>query len=227
MTDPPRARVAAPTWRIVPSRFPPVSLFDQVADPADLEIVFAVEAMTNPRLRDEVGDITLVAPDDRISGPGTTPVMAAFTHLNPDGGRFTTAYFGAWYGGLELATAVAETRHQRQRFLSYTAEPAIDVDMRVYVADLDAELHDVRGPSEAWPGLYDPASHAVGQSLGARLRDDGSNGVVYDSVRRSGGTCVAVYRPQLVVNCRQERHLTYRWDGSSITDIYEKREFRG
>src|SRR5687768_1274650 len=105
---PPLARVVAPTWRIIPSRFPPISLFETVADPAELEIAFAIEAMTNPRVRDEVGDITLVAPEDRVSGPGTSAVMAAFTHLNPAGGRFTTPYFGAWYGGLDLPTAVAE-----------------------------------------------------------------------------------------------------------------------
>src|SRR3546814_12948939 len=45
-----------PCYRIVASRFPPISLFEDVADPADLEAVYAIEAMTNDRLRDEVGD---------------------------------------------------------------------------------------------------------------------------------------------------------------------------
>ena len=69
----------APCYRIIPSRFPPVGLFDKVADPADLEAVFLVEAMTNDRLRDEAGDLSLVPPEDRVAGPGTTPIMAAFT----------------------------------------------------------------------------------------------------------------------------------------------------
>jgi len=55
-----------PCFRIVPSRFPPISLFEAVADPADLEAVYEIEAMTNDRLRDEVGDITLVASEDQI-----------------------------------------------------------------------------------------------------------------------------------------------------------------
>lgn len=220
---PPLARVAAPTWRIVPSRFPPVTLFDAVADPADLDSVYAIEALTNPRLRDEVGDISLVAPADRVSGPGTTPVMAAFTHLNPAGGRFTTPNFGAWYGGLDIATAVAESRHGRERFLAETAQPAIDVDMRVYVADVAADLHDLRSDAE-WPGIYDPWSYAAGQALAATLRTAGSDGVLYASVRHTG-ECVAVYRPRLVSNCRQERHLSYRWDGVQVVDVYEKRAF--
>lgn len=225
--DPPLARIAAPSWRIVPSRFPPVSLFDHVADPADLDIVFALEAMTNPRVRDELGEIALVAAADRVTGPGSTPVMAAFTHLNPMGARFTTPWFGAWYAGLELDTAIAETRHHRELFLRATDQGEIDIDMRVYIAEVDTDLHDVRGGGARWPGLYDPDSHAAGQALGARLRDTGSNGFVYDSVRRAGGSCVALYRPRLVQSCRQERHLTYRFDGTRISEIYEKRAFGG
>ena len=76
-------------WRIVPSRFPPVGVYDRIADPADLDAVFAIEALTNPRLREEAGALKLVAKEHRISGPGSTPVMAAFTHLNPEGSRFS------------------------------------------------------------------------------------------------------------------------------------------
>src|SRR5205823_14207484 len=78
-----------PSHRTVPSRFPPVGLFVRVAAPEDLEAVFALEAMTNDRLREEAGELPLVAKEDRISGPGTTPIMAAFTHLNPEGSRFS------------------------------------------------------------------------------------------------------------------------------------------
>src|SRR3546814_5612167 len=92
--------VAATSWtpcyRIIPSRFPPIGLFEKVADPDDLEAVFQIEAMTNDRLRDEVGVLALVPPEDRVSGPGTTPIMAAFTHLNPEGSRFTDGSFGVF-----------------------------------------------------------------------------------------------------------------------------------
>src|ERR1700674_2695284 len=78
-----------PSHRLVPSRFPPVGLFDRVATLADLDAVFELDAMTNDRLRDEAGELSLVAKEDRVSGPGTTPIMAAFTHLNPEGSRFS------------------------------------------------------------------------------------------------------------------------------------------
>ena len=46
-----------PCYRIIPSRFPPISLFEDIADPADLEAVFRVESLTNDRLREEVGEL--------------------------------------------------------------------------------------------------------------------------------------------------------------------------
>src|SRR3546814_17833891 len=58
----------APCYRIIPSRFPPVGLFDKVADPADLEAVFQIEAMTNDRLRDEAGALSLVRSEERRVG---------------------------------------------------------------------------------------------------------------------------------------------------------------
>jgi hypothetical protein len=59
VTPPVRRITWTPCWRIIPSRFAPIQLFERVADPGDFEAVFAVEALTNPRLRDEVGDIRL------------------------------------------------------------------------------------------------------------------------------------------------------------------------
>lgn len=226
MTEIPTVQLGwRPCYRIVPSRFPPVGLFDAVADPADLEAVFQIEAMTNDRLRDEVGDITLVLPDDRVSGPGTTPIMAAFTHLNPEGDRFTDGSYGVFYASLTIDTAVAETRHHRIRFLAATDEPAQELDMRVYAVDLEAELHDIRGMRESHPDYYHPTSYAMSRELAANLREGGSNGIAYLSVRDEGGECVAVFRPRLLSNCRQERHLCYVWDGKTIATIYEKMSF--
>lgn len=181
--------------------------------------------MTNDRLRQEAGDISLVPPEDRISGPGSTPVMAAFTHLKPGGDRFTDGSFGAFYASRTIETAIAETSYHRSRFLAATNEPAQEIDMRVYAADLEAELHDIRAGKASHPELYDPEAYVASQKFARALRDAGSNGIVYCSVRQRGGECVAVFRPRLLSNCRQERHLCYVWDGQSIVSIYEKSEF--
>jgi hypothetical protein len=226
MTDIPVAKIEwRPCFRIVPSRFPPINLFEAVADPADLEAVFQIEAMTNDRLREEAGDILLVAPEDRVSGPGSTPIMAAFTHLNPDGDRFTNGTYGAFYAGRTIETAIAETRYRRVRFLQATSEPAQEIDMRVYAVDLDVELHDIRAKRESYAAYYHPSNYAVSQELALKLRENRSNGIVYASARDEGGECAAVFRPRLLSNCRRERHLCFVWDGRGISKIYEKRDF--
>ena len=212
-----------PCWRIVPSRFPPIGLFERVADPGDLEAVIALESLTNPRLRDEVGDIRLVPPEDRVSGPGSSAIMAAFTHLNPAGSRFSDGSRGVFYAGKDLDTAIAETKHHRGRFLRATAQPRMEIDMRVYAVDLAGELHDLRGLKSEYPLVYREDSHAGGRHLAGVLRRDGSNSIVYDSIRQEGGECVAVFLPRLLSNCRQERHLSYVWDGERVTTVYEKR----
>lgn len=214
-----------PCYRIVPSRFPPISVFDAVADPADLDAVFALEAMTNDRLREEMGDLSLIPDEDRVSGPGSTPIMAAFTHLNPHGDRFTDGSFGVFYAARTVETALAETTYHRARFMAWTREPAQELDMRVYAVDVDARMHDVRPLRDALPAIYDPDAYGASQTLAIRLRSLDSDGIVYHSVRHEGGECVAVFRPRLLSNCRQERHLCYVWDGEAITIVYEKRAF--
>lgn len=213
-TPPLAAVVWRPSHRIVPSIFPPRGLFDAVADPADLDAVFALEALTNDRLREQLGHLRRIPPERRVSGPGTTPVMSAFTHVHPDGGRFSTAKFGAYYAARELPTAIAETVYHRERFLRASNEAPIDLQMRSYLGNIRADLHDVRGGD--WPRLHDPHSYAISQAFATRLRDKGSEGIVFDSVRKPGGQCVALFYPDLIGPVKQGPHLLYRWDGARI-----------
>ncbi len=43
-------------YRLIPSKYPPINLYEDVAEPGQLEAIFAVEAITNPRLSEEVGE---------------------------------------------------------------------------------------------------------------------------------------------------------------------------
>ncbi len=225
MSIPVRRVSWTPCWRIIPSRFPPIPLFERVTDPADFDAVIALESLTNDRIRDEVGQIQLVPPEDRVTGPGAATIMAAFTHPNPEGSRFSDGSCGVYYTARDLDTAVAETRHHRARFMRATRQGPMELDMRVYVAELKTRLHDIRGQRKTLRKVYTQDSYAAGQELGARLRADGSSGIAFDSVRHDGGQCAAVFRPRALSKCRQERHLCYVWDGEKIATIYEKRAF--
>ena len=212
-----------PCWRIIPSRFPPIQLFERVTDADDLEAVLELESLSNPRLRDEVGDIGLVPPEDRVTGPGTSIIMAAFTHMNPEGSRFSDGTYGVFYAANGLDTSIAESKHHRERFMRATRQGHMELDMRVYLVDLEASLHDLRGQQSTYPLIYQDDDYAAGRHLANTLRKGGSDGIAYDSLRRSGGECVAAFRPRLLSNARQERHLCYVWNGQRITTVYEKK----
>ncbi len=36
-------------------QYPPIGVFESVTDPADLEMIYCIESLTNPRIRDEMG----------------------------------------------------------------------------------------------------------------------------------------------------------------------------
>ena len=220
---PARAVRVAPSHRIVASRLPTIHLFERVADPADWDALYKLESMTNPRIRNEVGELALVPVVDRVSGPNASVIMAPFTHLSPQGTRFTDGHFGAYYAAESIDTAIAETRFHRENFLRATSQPPMELEMRCYLADISCELHDLRGRREQMADVYDPASYVASQKFGRQLRDAGSNGVAFESVRRAGGECVAIFRPRLVQNVRQGVHLRYAWDGTSISQVYEIR----
>lgn len=209
----------APAFRIVPTRHPSVFLFDRVAHAEDFEALYALESITNDRVRDEVGTIGLVAPEERVFGPGTGPIMAAFTHLNPAGSRFSDGSYGVFYAARERDTAIAETRHHHGRFLAATAEPPMHLPMRLYQVRIDARLHDLR---KAGDDIHDPDSYAASQRLGAALRAAGSAGVAYRSVRHPGGQCAGLFKPRGARDCLHAAYLLYAWDGSRFSDIYQK-----
>jgi hypothetical protein len=219
-----------PSYRLIPSRYPTVGLYDAIADPADLDVVFAIEALANPRIRDELGELTLVPREERLTGPGATPVMAAFTHLNPEGSRFSDGTYGVYYAAHSLETAIAEVSHHRGVFLRRTQEPAIDVDMRLITASVEAELHDLleaegeAANTDRYASVLDPDDYGASQALGRRLRAVQSWGIRYPSVRHAGGECVGIFRPRALRHAKAAAHLALHWDGTRITHWYEKRQ---
>jgi len=159
-----------PCFRVISSRFPPIDLFERVAGAQDWEALYWLESLTNPRLRDEIGEIELVAPEDRVFGPGASVIMAAFTHLNPDGSRFADSTFGAFYAAASLDTSIAETRYHREVFLRATHESPMEIDMRSYLCDVSASFHDIRGKRDEMPEIYDPDSYVASQKFARGLK---------------------------------------------------------
>ncbi len=153
------------------------------------------------------------------------PPAPSFAHLNPNGSRFSDGSYGVYYAARELSTAIAETVFHLGRFYAATADPPHGEAMRVLIGRLDARFHDLRGGAR-WAPVLDSASYAASRALGRRLRGEGSNGVVYPSVRRRGGQCVGAFRPKAVGPPVQARHLQYFWDGGRISRYFDYAEDR-
>ena len=212
----------APACRIVPTRYPSVYLYDRVAGADDFEALYALEALSNDRLRQEAGQIERVALAQRLFGPGSVPIMAAFTHVNPAGSRFSAGGHGVFYAAQDRATALAETRHHHARFLAATAQPAMHLPMRLHHVQVNATLHDLRPAGAVPDAVYHPDDYSAAQALGATLLAVGSAGVVYRSVRWPGGQNVGLVTPLAASQCLHAAHLLYIWDGQGFADVYEK-----
>ena len=211
----------APSYRAVASKYPTAGIYDRITDPANFATLLEIEALTNPRVREEARAYRRVRPEDAIAGPGTTPIMASFAYSGPS--RFCDGTYGVYYAGREEETAVAESRYHTEAFLRATRQPSIDVDKRIYAATIEGAFDDVRGRSMR-SKLYAaaPDDYAFAQRYAHRLYDRNRvDGIVYNSVRNSGGQCVAAFRPRIVSNARIRKYIQFRWDGRRITGVVD------
>jgi RES domain len=211
------------TARLIPSRFGEDTVLARIADDDHhLEDIFALDHATNDRLLAENSLAPGIATHELVFGvPYFRIVNAAFCHPRPQGSRFSSPDRGAWYAGFDIATAQAEVAHHKWLELVETdwlEETATYVEYR---ADFSADFHDLRG-QRGFTDCLDPASYVASQRLGAALLDAGSLGLVYPSVRKRGGTCVACFRPVVVGNVRQGATIQFQWSGSpkpTIKDV--------
>jgi RES domain len=223
--DPASLPVSSVMWegavRIVRSIYPPIDLFEDIADPADWPLLISAEQKTNPRLMENIGNLELVPEGRRVGGRGSTFLMAPFCHVSPDRkSRFSDGGFGVLYAGNVFEVALLETIYHHARFMARTHEaPGWTSQFREIVLNVDARLNDLRKPVADQLQALDPNNYAFSQSLAAQLRAAGSGGLVYPSVRHKGGECVALFYPDLATNAVQGRHVDYHWDGTRV-DLY-------
>lgn len=196
---PPVRRVRWSPWRVIPDKFGGKRILSKLD-----------------------GDVAELEPVESLTGAGSDLILRAF--LLGEKSRFSAGRHGVYYAARSRATAIAETRHHREEFLRSTGHPPILLQMQTVVARLEGELHDIRGLKSKRPALYSKTSYFAGQELAEELVKEGSNGIVYDSVRHEGGQCAAVFRPDALSNCRKAERLIYEWDGTRIIRVGEVRD---
>ena len=222
--DIPCARFTQQTaFRLIPSKYPPKSLFDDVADHNEFEVLFAIQELTNPRIRNELGSLNRVPVNERPYGiRGCNYAIGPFVHINPGGSRFSNGDFGVYYAADEVQTAIAETRYHQQKYLSAVDGLKYDrLSMRCLKTIFNANLRDIRTAEFSATDWYRADDYTASQQLGVQLKNNAEQGLVYNSVRATEKICYALFSPMLINDVIQTAHYEYIWDGTKITVTLE------
>jgi RES domain-containing protein len=210
------------THRLIPSKFSEggASVLVRISDDtAHLQDIFDLDNATNERLLAEDGLLPGIGIRELVFGvPYHRIVNAAFCHAHPLGSRFNGPDRGAWYAAFELATSQAEVAFHKSVELAEVGWFEERVTYDDYLADFSADFHDARD-DEQFADCLAPDSYVASQDLAHRLLDAASLGVIYPSVRNSGGTCVACFRPALVMNVRKGQTYRFAWQGKATPEI--------
>lgn len=218
---PPVIKPSITGYRLINSKFPPISLFDDVADADHFDALYELQAMTNPRLQTEVGNLNLVRKEDIPFGiPGCSYATGPFTHVNPEGSRFSDGQYGVLYMGESMDVAIAEVAYHQSRY--WQGVHGLDYDRLVFrglkCRVRQTELHDATTIAFEDP-IYDPESYTASRVFGRQLYQAGSEGLQYLSVRKPGSTCWGLFSPRHICSIVQSAHLEFIWNGKEISAV--------
>ncbi|SDU84636.1 RES domain-containing protein [Pseudomonas mucidolens] len=207
-------------YRLVNSKFPPIALFDDVADADEFEVLYQIQALTNPRLSNQIGALELIPRREIPFGiPGCSYAIAPFTHINPAGSRFSDGSFGVLYLAATMETALAEVHYHQNQYWSKVR--GLNFERFVFrglsVSFVDDSMKDATRIPRTDP-IYHPDDYVPAQRLGAALKKAGCPGLRYLSVRAPGDHCWALLTPRAVLSIVQAAHYEMIWN-EQITSV--------
>ena len=210
-----------PAYRMIPSQYPPIGLFDTVATAADLPVILELVGWTNDRL--VVERLARLPEGEWVYGiPNASIVMAAFLHVPPEGMRFNGAELGAWYAADDIRTAAAEVGHHLRRETVARRIPTMTRTYRTYSAILTGEYLDIRGEQATRADVYASAHYGASQAMGESVRASDGAGILYDSLRRPAGNNVVVFRPRKITSIVQTDHFEITVSvASPVIDVWK------
>ncbi|PTT96787.1 hypothetical protein DBR45_41945 [Pseudomonas sp. HMWF031] len=212
-------------WRLVNSKFPPIAIFDDVADADEFDVLYQIQALTNPRLKNEVGHLELIPRAEIPFGiPGCSYATAPFTHVNPAGSRFSDGRFGVLYLADSIDAALAEVQHHQSLYWSKVHDLNYErfVFRGLSCSFVDAAMKDATSIPMTDP-LYAPDDYTDSHRFGRAIKDAGCPGLRYHSVRMPGSHCWALMTPRPVLSIIQTAHYEMVWNRhiTSVSKISE------
>lgn len=201
------------TWyRLIPSRFPPIRVYDRIVANDQHDAVVELEVLTSPRVRSRERLIGIGALDDaspRLQNWNHAP----FTYLNPEGSVLFRASIAALELFDTLQTALAVSVARRERFLKNTRMPKLGLDMRVLTTRVTGKFVDLRG------GIL-PENRSERWAIGDQLREAQADGALFRCPERSGASCLAVLNGGVLDRSVQADHFRFVWDGERVSSLY-------
>ena len=212
-------------YRLINSKYPSKSLFDDVASADEFEAIYAIQSLTNPRILNELGDLNLLPNDEIPFGiNGCNYATAPFTHVNPAGSRFADGSYGVLYLAKAMQTAIEETVYHQQRYFQKIEGLHYDtIIMRGLKFSFRNTLLDITDADDA---IYDPDDYARSQALGREAKQQSVEALQYTSVRNPNNLCWALFTPKHVSSAIQAQHYEYVWNGAKIDPVNEITQVR-
>ena len=209
------------THRLIPSAYEEDTVLNRLTtDSDDLIALSELEGATNERLLGEAGLLPGITVRELVFGLSYSHIVnAAFTHAKPFGSRFNGPERGAWYAGFSLETAGIEVAfHKSEELREVNWQDKETFPYADFLADFRGGFHDIR-EDFGFSKCLDPNSYGASQKLAEELLDKGSAGIVYPSVRHSGGTCIVCFRPALVNNVRKGGQVSVEFENALATPV--------
>ena len=203
-------------YRLVHSKYPPIAIFDDVASVDEFEALYALQALTNPRMLNQAGRLDRLPRTDIPFGiAGCSYATAPFTHVNPEGSRFSDGSFGVLYLADSMDAAIAEVRHHQQTYWSQVPDLRYErFVFRGLTARFDEEgALDALVVSRDDP-IYSPTDYTAARALGASALKTHATGLRFHSVRHPGGVCWGLFTPRHVLSVVQTAHYEMIWSGT-------------
>lgn len=202
-------------YRLVHSKFPPIAIFDDVASEEEFEQLYALQSLTNPRMLSQAGSLELLPRGDIPFGiQGCSYAAAPFTHVNPEGSRFSDGSFGVLYLADSMDTAIAEVRYHQQAYWSRVADLRYErfVFRGLTTRFDEAVALDVLTVPRNDP-VYAPDNYSASRVLGRSALDAAATALRYHSVRQPEGVCWGLFTPRQVKSVVQTAHYEMIWSG--------------
>jgi RES domain-containing protein len=183
----------------------------------ELDLLAEIEGATSGRrLAEDRGTASLPASELVHRVAHAKFINASFVYAKPRQiMRFNPSDRGAWYAALAVETCIEEVGFHLTQALADANDFNAVVDYGEMLASMAGMFVDLRGTPGHPCHDPDPAiGYPAGNLVAAQARAADLNGIIYPSVRHSGGTCIAALRPNVVQSVVQGAMHRLTWSGT-------------